>query len=720
MRYFYRFIAGLLVVLLLAGQVLAAQIPADNAEPKTELVQADTLPEAEPAASEETVPAVTEPDPLETDPNETDPEVTEPADPDPISTEPADPDPTATEEPPEEPTSFDAHHLLYINGTEDGCFMPLKVLSRAEMAQIFYNLGDYPNGEECFTDVPSDAWFAQAINAIAAAGLVEGVDNGKYFPYNAVTRVQFVTVLSRLAGISQTDYQMTFHDVPASHWGYQYVAIAQEMGWVDGFPDGTFRPDQSLTRAEAVTMLNRFLGRIPDEEAIRSCENIRFFPDVAPSDWFYYHVMEASMTHEAHMETDPASETWITVTPAEGQLANGFYCINGNFYVAVDNALVHTQQDGVCNGITYHCLGSNGVCKVDAKLVTLVNGKLVLTKNDTPLYAPGKYPTGFYLAGETICAAINGNLLNAAGNSTVNGLTVHCAGSSGACTVDTEVLILANGEIVFLKNGSLQGLPGTYSNGFHLRNNAIYVVETGHVVHTAKSGTVSGVSYTCEGSSGKCTVNASILTAADGNHYLVSGNKPVTSPGLHDLSSGLYYVNSNGTVLLSGSWNGLYFGSNGKYTSGNSQIDSYIENIVSSATNSSMTQVQKLRKCYDYVRYHVHYRSNNNHVPRGQNCSAWAETYMVRLINQGGYGNCYCYAAEMYYIARRLGYWQATAISGGVITSSYDHGWMEMTLNGTTYIFDPQLESTRSLASGTLYMITYSQAQSVGFPHFKP
>lgn len=712
MRLLYRLSAMLLVVLFLAGQAFATMPPAAGET-------GEALTAAGIAEPEETDPVDT--DPVETDPVGTDPVDTDPVETDPDETDPIETDPVETTEPTPEP--HDETHQHYINGYDNGTFMPSKVLSRAEMAQIFYNLGDYEDGESVFPDVPDDAWYAKAINALAAAGLVEGSDGGNYNPLDPVTRAQFVTVLSRMAGITAAEHDATFPDVPKDFWGCPYVAIAQEQGWVEGFPDGTFKPNQPLSRAEAVTMLNRFLGRIPDEAYIDQCENLRFFPDVQPSDWFYYHVMEASMTHEAHMEVDPASEQWLSAEPSEDKIANGYYCIGGKLYVAVNNQLVHQLQDGVCNGIPYHCTGSSGVCTVSSETLKLVNGRIVLIKNGTALYAPGDYPEGFYVANNTIYAAKNGNLLNTAATYTVKGYTVICSGANGPCRVEAEVLILVSGEIIFLNNTYYLDGPGSYDNGFHIRGGAIYVVENGYVVHTAKTGTVSGVSYTCEGASGKCNVANGVLTVADGKHYLISSNKPITTPGLHDLSFGLYYVNSNGTVMLNGSYYGLTFGSNGKYTSGNSQIDSYIENIVSGATNSSMTQVQKLRACYNYVRNHVHYRSNNNHVARGADGSTWTETYMVRLINQGGYGNCYCFASEMYYLARRLGYWQATAISGGVDTPSYvngDHGWMEMTLNGTAYIFDPQLESTRGLASGTLYMITYSYAESIGYKHYRP
>ena len=162
-------------------------------------------------------------------------------------------------------------------------------------------------------------------------------------------------------------------------------------------------------------------------------------------------------------------------------------------------------------------------------------------------------------------------------------------------------------------------------------------------------------------------------------------------------------------MLCNADYNNLHYGADGKYTSGNAKIDAYIENIISTATTSSMTQQQKLRAVYDYVFYHVSYRSNNNHVPRGQDCKLWTETYMLRLIDQGK-GNCYCYASLMYYLARRIGYGQAIAVSGGTTPNNQDHGWLEITINGTAYLFDPELDYTRIGSPGTCYMKTYANA----------
>ena len=179
----------------------------------------------------------------------------------------------------------------------------------------------------------------------------------------------------------------------------------------------------------------------------------------------------------------------------------------------------------------------------------------------------------------------------------------------------------------------------------------------------------------------------------------------------------MYYVQEDGTLLRNGEYQGLRFGGNAAYTSGNSRIDTEMDRIVALVTEDDMTPEEKLFACYRYVfSISLNYLSNNNHVPRGQDCSLWAETYMLRLLNQNGRGNCYCFAAEYYYLCRRVGFWQAKAVSGGLYYRSYDHGWVEMTLNGTCFLFDPRTDARYNKTPGALFMIPYAEAPYTYFP----
>ncbi len=322
-------------------------------------------------------------------------------------------------------------HTLYINGDNNGAFRPSASLTRAELSKIIYSLGSYPNGSPRFSDVPATAWYATYVYALAEQGILQGFSDGSFRPNNPVTRVQLVTILQRLSG-KTCDQSVSFNDVSENFWGYEAIALAESEGWVSGYPDGSFRPNRNLTRAEAVTVLNRFLGRIPDQAAIDANPYLHFFPDVQPGAWYYYQVMEASINHHAQMEE--STERWFNVIPYRSDLPDGFYCVNTKLYVMQQGAFLHVERSSILNGISYTCTGSSGVC-----------------------------------------------------------------------TAKTQVLALGNGSLIFLKNGTPERNPGSYTDGFYVRNGQLYVVRSGYIVHKKTSGTLNGVSYTCEGPSGICS-----------------------------------------------------------------------------------------------------------------------------------------------------------------------------------------------------------------------
>ena len=642
-------------------------------------------------------------------------EPVEPVDP----SEPEEPvDPSEPEEPvdpsePEEPSvREDETHIAYVSGYPDGSFGPRKAMTRGELAAVLFLLGDYPEGPTVFPDVPKSKWYAAAVNALAAAGIVSGYPDGTFRPKRSVTRAELVTLLCNVADIHTAQTEERFPDVSKRFWAYHSIMVAREQGWITGYPDGSFRPNDPVTRAEAVTMINHCFDRAADRAAIDNDGAARFYPDVQPRDWFYYQVMEASVGHTAHYETPESSEVWLSPQINSASLADGFYCVNGKLYAAVNGDYVHEAGSGTIQGISYTCTGASGVCTVQADVLTLATGELVFLNNGKLLYAPGGYPNGFHYRNGKLYAAVNGNLVNKQTTGTLNGVTYTCAGSSGVCTVKGDVLTLVTGELVLLNNGSVLYAPGQCPKGFHVRSGKIFAAVNGNLVNKQTTGTLNGVTYTCAGASGICTAKTEILTDADGNRWHLVGNVVSPTAGLYEISGAMYYAQSNGMMLRNGDYHTLHFGDDCRYTSGNSTIDSYINAIVASQTNSSMTRERKLFALYCYVAYNSNrYIPNNNHVPRGQDGSQWLQTHMLRLIQMGG-GNCYCFAAEFYYLARRVGYWQATGVSGGTSPNNMDHGWVEMELNGTLYLFDPRLDGSYYIrqqheAPGRLYMKTY-------------
>ena len=203
-----------------------------------------------------------------------------------------------------------ADHIVYLNGYMDGTFRPDDNMTRAEVAQMFYNL---LNDKDVaitvsFSDVASDAWYAEAVNTLASLGMITGVGDNKYEPDRSITRAEFTAIAMRFADLA-TGGENVFSDVAEDAWYHDYVVGSIQYGWITGYPDGTFRPENTITRAEVTTIVNRMLGRSADRTFIAEhADELRSFSDVANSHWSYYAVMEATNAHD--FTKDNGVETW--------------------------------------------------------------------------------------------------------------------------------------------------------------------------------------------------------------------------------------------------------------------------------------------------------------------------------------------------------------------------------------------------------------------------
>ena len=176
----------------------------------------------------------------------------------------------------------------------------------------------------------------------------------------------------------------------------------------------------------------------------------------------------------------------------------------------------------------------------------------------------------------------------------------------------------------------------------------------------------------------------------DGKLYHVSKNGYAIdryAKGLHEIDGGMYYVEEDGSFLTNSAVGYLTFDANGRYTSGNATLDSYVDQALAACTNSGMTKAQKLRAAYLYVRDHGAYLARP-HQARGT--TAWAEESALFMFEHKK-GNCYCFAGQFLYMARRLGY-NAYVVSGGVGRKDSDHAWVMICENGVPYIYDVELE----------------------------
>ena len=199
-------------------------------------------------------------------------------------------------------------HIAYLAGYVNGSFGPDRDMTRAEAAMMFYRLLlDRTAGEtKTFTDVDAGAWYGAAVGKLAGLGIITGYDDGAFRPDHPITRAEFVAMATRFTTLA--DAGRSFSDVSTSHWAYKYIAFASAQGWISGYPDGTFGPGKSVTRAEVTKIVNRMLGRAADTAYV-SAHSVRTFPDVSKNDWAFYEIAEASNAH-SYTKNAAGAETW--------------------------------------------------------------------------------------------------------------------------------------------------------------------------------------------------------------------------------------------------------------------------------------------------------------------------------------------------------------------------------------------------------------------------
>ena len=206
----------------------------------------------------------------------------------------------------QEPSEILNHTYEYIVGHNDGNVFPNGLISRAETATVFFRLlkDEVRDGNlltsNTYSDVPDDYWANTAISTMTGLGIVQGHSGTTFDPEAPITRAQFAAICARFHTGESSDTQ-AFSDIDG-HWAEQYIARATELGWIKGFDDGTFRPDTYITRAQAMTMINRVLNRIPEENSDLPA-GMNTWPDCNPGDWFYLAVQEATNSHAFKYKT---------------------------------------------------------------------------------------------------------------------------------------------------------------------------------------------------------------------------------------------------------------------------------------------------------------------------------------------------------------------------------------------------------------------------------
>lgn len=207
-------------------------------------------------------------------------------------------------------------HFAYVIGYPDGKVHPEGNISRAETATIFFRLlkADIRDGnltaDNDFSDVSDGQWHNKAISTMAKLGIVRGRRADRFDPDASITRAEFAAICARF-NTRTVENSGSFSDI-SGHWAENEIERAAAFGWISGYPDGTFHPDARITRAEAMTMINRVLCRMPQSES-DLLNSMVTWPDNKPSDWHYLAVQEATNSHDFNRQGE-VGESWTKLT----------------------------------------------------------------------------------------------------------------------------------------------------------------------------------------------------------------------------------------------------------------------------------------------------------------------------------------------------------------------------------------------------------------------
>ena len=206
-----------------------------------------------------------------------------------------------------------ADHFAYVQGYPDGTVKPAGNITRAETAAILFRLMDdasrktYYSTKSGFRDVASGSWYNTYVATLNNAGVITDSSNGYFRPNEAITRAELAAMLAKFS--ETTGAANYFNDVSAKYWAANAIAICAKLGWITGYPDGTFRPDRNVTRAELMAMINRATGRAP-KSADAFLPGMKTWIDNTADKWYYLDVQEAT---NSHSYTVKDSEKWTAL-----------------------------------------------------------------------------------------------------------------------------------------------------------------------------------------------------------------------------------------------------------------------------------------------------------------------------------------------------------------------------------------------------------------------
>ncbi len=213
------------------------------------------------------------------------------------------------------PGVFRTEHIAYVSGYDDNTVRPEAEITRAEVATIFYRLLNdetrekYFSSENNFSDVDDDSWYNEAVSTMFNMGVIRGYPSGEFKPNEKITRAEFAVIAARFDDRETAVKDYRFEDMKG-HWAKSEVARAVANGWVLGYEDNTFRAENNITRAEAITLINRVLQRVPESKEDLLDEMIVWVDNADENQWYYLAVQEATNSHEYSRKAN-GYEKWV-------------------------------------------------------------------------------------------------------------------------------------------------------------------------------------------------------------------------------------------------------------------------------------------------------------------------------------------------------------------------------------------------------------------------
>lgn len=206
-------------------------------------------------------------------------------------------------------------HISYISGYPDGSVKPDGKMTREEMTSVLYRITNHEYEKpfiatgEVFPDVNIDRWSALSVEYMAEKEIVSGYPDGEFKPQNNLTRAEFAALICRFAKFEKEDYENPFTDLDDTHWAYENILTLVKSGIIEGYEDNTFKPENEITRAEVMTVINKLLGRTPSDSYLKTLD-FNPYTDLLKDKWYYSAVLEATVTHDYYLDNSGVETKW--------------------------------------------------------------------------------------------------------------------------------------------------------------------------------------------------------------------------------------------------------------------------------------------------------------------------------------------------------------------------------------------------------------------------